>query len=85
MRSYASLEAKINYISRTLNRNLRQERAFPLVLHYNYNQVIRPRGDLLKDRVQDFDLNDAFSGSDDQFCKHWGIDRSELEEAKAKR
>lgn len=37
LRSFASLEAKINYFTRTLNRQLREERSFPLILHYNYN------------------------------------------------
>ena len=85
LKSYASLEAKINYITRTLNRQLNAERTFPLILHYSYNKVIRPRGDLLKDRVGYFDLKEAFCHSDEAFCKHWGIDLSELKDAKAKR
>lgn len=85
LKSYASLEAKITYLTRTLNRQLPEERTFPLILHYSYNKVIRPRGDLLKDRVKHFDLKEAFCHSDASFCKHWGIEPSELKEAKAKR
>jgi hypothetical protein len=38
--SLASMEAKVLYIKRTLNRQLQKEKSFPLLLHYNYNEVI---------------------------------------------
>lgn len=56
-----------------------------MILYYNYNQVIRPRGDLLKEKIGHFDLETAFAGSDEEFCKHWGIDMEELLYEKNKR
>jgi hypothetical protein len=47
MTSYASMEAKISYIKRNLNRQLPKEKAFPLLLHFNYSRVIWPRCELL--------------------------------------
>ena len=85
MKSIGSLEAKINYISRTLNRQLKNERAFPLVLIYNYNQVIRPRGDLLKEKVNHFELDEAFFGNDKNFCKRYNVDMEDLVRAKEAR
>lgn len=35
--SLASMEAKVSYIKRNLNRQLPKEKAFPLLLHYNYS------------------------------------------------
>ena len=84
-RSLASLEAKISYLQRNLNRQLKQEKAFPLVLYYSYNKVLRPRGDLLKDRHNHFKLEEAFGHPDKQFCQHWGIDPSELQQARRQR
>jgi hypothetical protein len=87
LKSYASLDAKINYIARNMNRNLRQEKSFPLILNYNYNQVIRPRGDLLMEKlgVRPFDLHLAFAYDDEKFCSYWGIDIKKLQAAKKKR
>jgi hypothetical protein len=45
--SLASMEAKVSYIKRNLNRQIPKEKAFPLLLHYNYSQVIWPRCELL--------------------------------------
>ena len=78
IKSMSSLEAKISYLSRNLNRQLKKEPSFPLILLYNYNQVMRPRGDLLKDRVKTFKFQDAFMHDDASFCKHWGITMEEL-------
>ena len=85
IKSMSSLEAKISYMSRNLNRQLKKEPSFPLILCYNYNQVIRPRGDLLKEKIGHFDLETAFARSDEGFCKHWGIDLKELQNEKRKR
>ena len=76
------MEAKINFLGRDLNRNLKRERAFPLVLLANYRDVIKPRGELLKNKVSNFELEKAFFHNDYQFCKHWGISMDELIEAK---
>ena len=56
-----------------------------MLLIANYNEVIKPRGDLLKDRVNYFSLEEAFFHPDDSFCKHWGIDPKDLKEAKKAR
>ena len=56
-----------------------------MVLHCNYNEVIRPRGDILKDRVGYFKFEEAFFCSDDEFCERWAISPEELEQAKANR
>ena len=79
LKSMGSLEAKISYFQRNLNRQLKQEKSFPLVLHYNYNQVIRPRGDILLEKVKYFDFQNAFHLSDEQFCEEWGVDPADLE------
>ena len=74
MLSYASMEAKINYIKGNLNRQLQKEKAFPLLLHKNYRAVIWPRGELLKAKgYKDFELSDAFGGTDEEFCKKFNI------------
>lgn len=78
----ASLEAKIQYMQRDLNRQLKKERAFPMCLIANYNQVIKPRGDILKDRFNYFSLEEAFFNDDASFCRHWGVDPAELKAAK---
>jgi len=49
LKSWASFEAKITYISRTLGRALQYEKAFPLLLAFNYSTVIKPRCEILKD------------------------------------
>jgi hypothetical protein len=54
------MEAKIAYMKNNLNRTLKTEKSFPLILTVNYNEVMRPRGDLLKDKVKTFKLNKAF-------------------------
>ena len=46
---------------------------------------MRPRGDLLKEKIGYFDLEQAFSRDDAGFCKHWGIDPVELANEKKKR
>ena len=74
IKSMGSLEAKVAYITRSLNRQLKNERAFPLLLHYNYNQVIKPRGDLLKERFNYFELDKAFTPTDEEFCTLWNIE-----------
>ena len=55
VRSWASYEAKINYFQKNLNRSLMDEKTFPLILLYNYNEVIRPRCELLKEKIKHFD------------------------------
>lgn len=57
LKSYASMEAKVNYLKRNLNRQLQKEPAFPLLLHYNFTKHIWPRCEVLRDfGVKNFDL-----------------------------
>lgn len=65
LKSWASMEAKVNYLSKNLGRQLQNEKAFPLLLHFNYNEVIRPRCDLIKDRVKHFELHEVLPLTDD--------------------
>ncbi len=55
------------------------------MLHFNYNQVIRPRCDLIKDRVKHFELHDVLPLTDEQFCLAYDIPAEELERKKAER
>lgn len=85
LKSWASMEAKCNYVTKTLGRPLSNEKAFPLLLHFNYNQVMRPRCELLKDRVKHFELQDVLPLTDEQFCLAYDISADELERKKAER
>jgi hypothetical protein len=79
------MEAKVNYIVKNLGRPLANEKAFPLLLKFNYNQVIRPRCDLIKDKVKHFELHDVLPLTDEQFCLAFDIPAEELERKKAER
>ena len=80
MKSYASMEAKINYLKRNLNRQLHRERCFPLMLHLSYTHHIWPRCQLLLAKGnKHFEIEAALTGSDTDFCKKFGFDLSELE------
>ena len=59
------MEAKVNYILKTLGRPPANEKTFPLVLYYNYNGIIRPRCELLKNKVKHFEFQDVFPLTDD--------------------
>ena len=37
LKSLASMEAKVSYIKRNLNRQLQKEKAVPLLLHHSYS------------------------------------------------
>ena len=57
MGSLGSMTAKVNYFRRTLNRQLEKEKAFPLLLHYNFTKHIWPRCEVLRDvGNKNFDL-----------------------------
>lgn len=83
MRSFASFEAKVNYITRNLNKQLHRERCFPMMLHLSYTGHIWPRCELLKTNgIKNFNLEDALTGNDLEFCQRFGFDVNQL---KAKR
>jgi len=73
------MEAKINYFMKQLGRPPIYEELFPFVLIYNYNAVIRPRCELLRNRVKYFEYKDVFPLTDDEFCKRYEIPLEELE------
>lgn len=84
--SYASMEAKVNYIKRNLNRHVSKEQTFPLLLHFNYTTVIWPRCELLMDQGQKhFDMAEVLSGSDAEFCRRFGFDKNQLREKQRSR
>lgn len=85
LKSWASMEAKVNYITKNLGRSLQTEKAFPLLLHFNYNQVIRPRCELIKDKVKQFELSEVLPLTDEQFCMAFEIAPEELEKKKSER
>jgi hypothetical protein len=86
MKSYASMEAKINYVKRNLNRQLHKERCFPLMLHLSYTEHIWPRCELLlQSGNKHFDLEAALTGSDKEFCARFGLDVEQLEQKRASR
>ena len=78
MKSYGSMKAKVNYFNRTLNRQLAAEKAFPLLLHYNF-QHIWSRCEVLRDfGMKSYDLVEALSTTDDVFCEKFGITKESL-------
>jgi len=83
LKSWASCQAKVQYVNNTLNRSLVKEKAFPLMLHYDFSQVIWPRSELLRSKYKTFDFVEAFSLSDDAFCQRFGFDYEELAERKS--
>lgn len=83
LKSYASMEAKVNYFKRNLNRQLQAEKAFPLLLHYNFTQHIWPRCEVLRDvGVKNFDMVQALATSDEDFCQIFDIKQSVLNKKK---
>ena len=86
MHSLGSMTAKINYFKRNLNRQMEKEKAFPLLLHYNFTEHIWPRCEVLRDfGMKQFDLVEALSTSDEDFCERFEINPRALEEKKAKK
>lgn len=79
------MEAKVNYFVKGLGRPLANEKSFPLILTYNYNSVIKPRCELLKDKVKHFEFQEVFPLTDEQFCLAYNISMEELEKKKAER
>lgn len=79
------MEAKVNYVVKTLGKPLTNEKAFPLLFHFNYNQTIRPRCELIRHNVKHFELHEVLSLTDDQFCLAYDIKPEDLEKKKAER
>lgn len=86
MRSYASFEAKVNYFRRNLNRQLANEKAFPLLLHYSYSDVIWPRCEIMVEQGnENFNVAEVLRLTDRQFCQKFQVGYQELKQKKAKR
>ena len=76
LKSYASMIVKINYFTRTLNRPLNKEAAFPLLLHYNFTGHIWPRCEVLRDYgVKTYELKDCLGTSDEEFCRIFKVEK----------
>jgi hypothetical protein len=84
-RSLASMEAKVTYIQKQLGKSLENEKTFPLLLLYNYNQVIKPRCELLREKLNFFELEHVIPFTDEEFCKNFNIKIEDLERKKAER
>jgi hypothetical protein len=54
-------------------------------LSYNYNSVIKPRCELLKDKVKHFEFHEVFPLTDEQFCLAFDVSYEELEKKKAEK
>ena len=74
LHSLGSMQAKVNYVRRELNRNVQNERSFPLLLHYSFTEHIWPRCETLRTYgMKNFDLREALIGSDKQFCEKFDV------------
>lgn len=79
------MQAKVKFLRENLNRKTYLEKSFPLLLHFNYSQVIKPRCNILTARKDlDFDLAEAIKGTDEDFCKKFNVDMKVLVEEKRK-
>lgn len=58
---------------------MNETKSFPLLLKYNYNNVIKPRCELIKDRVKKFEFYEVLPLTDEQFCAAYEIPMEELE------
>jgi hypothetical protein len=84
--SLASFEAKVNYYVRTLNKSIRNEEMFPMFLAFNYNGVIRPRIECLREKsIKDLNLPEILACSDEEFCVKFDVESQMLESKKAMR
>lgn len=86
LKSFASMQAKIKYLSRNMNRQLQKEKAFPLLLHYNFTKHIWPRCEVLRDfGMKNFDLVDTLTTTDEEFCKKFDVTPAQLKQKAAKK
>lgn len=80
------MQAKVKFLRETLNRKPEKESAFPMLLHFNYSAVIRPRCQvLIEKKIMDFNLAEVLSGTDADFCKKFDIEIAALREEKGKK
>ena len=62
-----------------MNRQLKQERYFPFVLYHNFSKVIRPRAEILNNKVKHYELHEAFMFTDNQFCQRYSVNPKTLQ------
>mgnify|MGYP000433278905 FL=1 len=56
------------------------------MLHYNFTYHIWPRCETLRDMgMKNFDLVETLSGTDEEFCKKFRVDKSALEARRKKK
>lgn len=87
LKSYASIEAKVWYLKKNLNIQVQKEKSFPMLLHFNYNQVLQPRCEAIKQTriTREFDLVEVLKGSDEEFCNKFGVEQKTLDAMKKRR
>ena len=87
LKSFGSMEGKIWYLKRAMNLQMQKEKAFPLLLHYSYTDVIWPRCEAVKkfELKREFDLGQVLMGSDQDFCDKFGVELSELRKLKSQK
>ena len=81
----SSTEAKVRYLTKVLNKNLEKEKAFPLLLHYNYHGVIKPRCELIKGTAKVILLDEIFKLTDEEFCNEYNVTPEELQMKKSEK
>ncbi|CDW81088.1 UNKNOWN [Stylonychia lemnae] len=82
LKSWASFDAKVNYISKQLGRQLKNEKTFPMLLMFNYQDVLKPRCELLKESQQYYQFEDVLPLTDEAFCEKFNFNPIELEKKK---
>lgn len=79
LKSWASFEAKINYITKVLGRALQYEKAFPLLLAFDYSTVIKPRCEILREQNKVIKLEEILPLTDEKFCLAYNVTFEELD------
>jgi hypothetical protein len=79
------MEAKISFLRENFNFKPEKENVFPLLLHFNYSQIVKPRClMLIAAKNVDFDLAEVLKGTDEDFCKKFNFDMKLFTEEKRK-
>jgi len=77
-RSYKSWQLKTKYLEQRLGIDITAEPTYPLSLNFNYNAVIRPRGELMLATENVKPLKDVLALTDEEFCEAIGCTPEEL-------
>lgn len=83
LKSISSTEEKINFLKYKMNRDLKQEEHFPVILKFNFNEKIRPRCELVFAKNRDFNIGEVLKDDDETFCENFGIEYEDLLSKKA--